>query len=188
MSLLAKVKAYLKPSTPLKRRLQLGEELARELVPLLRPLIVRTVGWDRTDDILQDCLEAIFRGLGGAKAKTEAKLRGWCLRIARNKAMDALRGKYAEQAVSTDPFALAEILEQGEQGTDIKPWDLEDLRMLLSLLRAAKFPCDQILWEHIVLGWSYEEMAEVYQVEYDTMRMKVRRCLEAAQELAKPLR
>jgi DNA-directed RNA polymerase specialized sigma24 family protein len=51
------------------------------------------------------------------------------------------------------------------------------------LLKKAKPECLNILWNHYVLGFEIQEIALQVGLKYDAARMKINRCLDAAQGL-----
>jgi len=63
-----------------------------------------------------------------------------------------------------------------------------DASLLLDLIQASKFPCGEVLWSYLGQGLEIEEIAGAYDVTYDAARMKIRRCLEAAQAVIKTLK
>ena len=61
--------------------------------------------------------------------------------------------------------------------------DRHDLAQTLKLLARAKPECEEYLWQHYVFGLDYAEIAAQKQVSYDSVRMKIGRCLGEAQTL-----
>ncbi len=43
--------------------------------------------------------------------------------------------------------------------------------------------CSVFLWRHYVIGLDYTEIAEELNLNYDIVRMKIRRCLNEAKSL-----
>jgi DNA-directed RNA polymerase specialized sigma24 family protein len=103
--------------------------------------------------------------------------------VARNKIADALRGQRGGTPVSLDVEEGERALEQAASHELISPGVRLDLGYALELLRASKPPCVELLWDYYVLGLDYDEMAALYQLTVDAVRMQIRRCLELAQTL-----
>ena len=60
-----------------------------------------------------------------------------------------------------------------------------DLNNVLTLLRASRFPCDEILVQHHIFDLDAESLAVIYEISKDAARMKMNRCLEAAQKIVR---
>ena len=65
----------------------------------------------------------------------------------------------------------------------ITPDIRHDLEYVMKLLTAFKPDCHDLLWRHFVVGLDYSEIADERELEYDNVRMKIVRCLEAAKSL-----
>ena len=159
-----------------------AEEIIMEASPLLQAFIVNQLGWQAAEDVLQDSLVSIARGVEKSKATSKTEFLRWCYQIARNKIADFLREKYRERAKPMEPQAIAEYIEAGSDG-QMSASDRADLAHLLEILRHSQFPCDEVLWSHLVLGMDIGEIAAIYNVSYDAARMKINRCLKAAEAL-----
>ena len=181
---LLKLLEVYRASSELDQRLEAGEALASELYPFIFPFILKRLGWRLADDVVQETMMDIFRGLPNCRATTLPAFRGWFYRIASNKINDALRSKYAADA---EPLNLENVIKMQLAAAleTISPGTKADLEYLLQWLRASKFPCDEILWNYIYLDKDIREIGEMYGLDYDAARMKITRCLKTAQELAK---
>ncbi len=107
----------------------------------------------------------------------------WCYQIARYKLIDVVRKLASAKTVSLDIETLEKVMNESIELTPKIPGETEDLEFALQLLGRAKAPCVDYLWTHYILGWTYEEIADSYALPYDTVRMKLKRCLELAQKL-----
>jgi DNA-directed RNA polymerase specialized sigma24 family protein len=186
--LLELLKAYRRASKNLKLRTRAAEEFVTFIAPLLEPFIIRQVGHSAAEDLLQESLLAIVKGLREVEAHSDQKLLAWCYRITKNKISDFMRQKYRDPLSANNSLQIEEMVQLGSQENRISAGDKHDLDFLLTLLRKSKFPCDEVLWNHIVFGMNIEEIGFFYGVAYDAARMKIKRCFEAARGLAGSLR
>ncbi len=182
--LLELAKAYQKSST-LEERQVAAEALARLLYPPITLYLARRLGPGRSEDAVQETLVAIFRGLNGAKARSENEFRGWCFRIASNKANDALRREYRDKTVALETEDLENVLAAEKPG--LSTAELEQLNYVLSLLSVSKFPCVDLLWDYLVVKLSFRELGIIHEVSEDGVRMRFNRCLAAARAIARNL-
>lgn len=162
-----------------------GKEDVLEAYPVIQMIIFGRLGWQRGEDVVQEALEAILEGIGGVTARTKSQFYSWCYTIARNKVYNAMRSKSRNRI---DPYDQAEFLKilEAEAGVAAGSMGVKsDLAYLLALLRASKFPCDEILLLQFVFDLEDEEIGAVYGISKDAARMKARRCLDDAKLLAK---
>lgn len=184
MNLIELLQAYRKCKT-LACRTKCGDKIFTAAYPLLWDFIIHRLK-DRqvAQDVLQETMLSIAKGLRTVKGETEAAFLGWMRRIAFCRISDALRTKYADRADYLEPEVIEQAVAAGSEGGELSPGVKLDIELLLRVLREAKFPCDEILWSYMVAGMAIGEIAGMYSVSYDSARMKIRRCLEAAQSLA----
>lgn len=158
------------------------------VIPQLHDYIIHRLGNGKdADDILQETAQSIVHGLRKVEAKTDGALWGWMRRIAFCRVSDSLRSKYADRAEYVDPEFIETAVITGSESKELSAADRLDLELLMRLLREAKFPCDEILWNHLVAGVEIDEIAGMYEMSYDAARMRIKRCLRAAQHLAEGL-
>lgn len=90
------------------------ELLLRGLRPLLlheiRPRVRSSTATEAVaEELTQDALVRVAKGLSGCRAQTETQLRAWCRTIARRRVIDWYRRRSAERERKT-PGALADVL------------------------------------------------------------------------------
>ena len=130
-------------------------------------------------DVVQEVWKAISTNLHTFKEKTDEQFLSWCYRIARNKAADSFRDR-------NEPMPLDEvtkIIDESENAQPMSAQDRLDLEHAMNLLSKAKPECLNLLWNHYVLGLDIQEIASQIGLKYDAARMKINRCLDAAQGL-----
>lgn len=170
-------------ATEVSQRMDVAEAIVRAVGPALKAYLYRRCPSDQVEPLLNDILTAIALSLDIVRAKDEQQLWGWCYRIARNKLADLHEAIQADPTAPYDPRDLAETVEASATHTPLTAGERLDLEYALDLLRAAKPPCVDYLWDHYILEMDYTEQAQLHRVSADAMRMQVKRCLALAQEL-----
>ncbi len=164
-----------------------GHDAVLEVYPQLQAFVIGRLGWQIGPDVVSEAIEVILKKLPEVRATTQLQFRAWCFRIARNKIADVLRSKYASQRriEPLDSAELVKVMEAGAESSELSLGIRSDLEYLLVHLRASKFPCDEVLWQHFIFGLGAEELATVYEISKDAARMKIQRCWKAARLIAK---
>jgi RNA polymerase sigma factor (sigma-70 family) len=165
----------------LAERMRLAEELINQVGPALWGYIHRRVPEAAVDDTFQDVLTAIAEKLHTVRAETDDKIWKWCYRIAFFKCADSHRRKGPE--IPVDIEELQRVVDAGAEVERISPGERMDLNYALALLAAAKPPCVELLLSHYVMEIDCADIAETSGETNDAVRMRIRRCLELAQEL-----
>ena len=83
----------------------------------------------------------------------------------------------------TPPDQLWQMIEASAQDAPISPAVRHDLQYAMGLLTRSKPECYDFLWKHFVFGLDYADIAEEKSMNYDSVRMKIGRCLEEAKAL-----
>jgi len=164
-----------------------GHDAVLDIYPQIQAFVIGRLGWQIGPDVVHQAIEVILEKLPQVRATIWLQFRAWCFRIARHKIADALRSKYASQdrIQPLDPTELVNIVEAGAEGGELSLGIHSDLRYLLALLRASKFPCDEVLWQHFIFGLGDEELAVIYGITKNAARMRIQRCWDAAKKIAK---
>lgn len=167
--------------------LRVRRRFAGEVIGIVRPslyvFIAQGCDPDQVEDVLQDTLVVIATKLDTLRCDVNEQVWGWCYAIARNK-LKQLHEKARRQP--TESLELEEIrrVVDALAAEDPPPTgERLDLEEALQLLEFGQPPCRQLLWWHYVLGLDYQELADLLDLSYDAVRMKIKRCLERAQEL-----
>ena len=168
---------------PLSDRLRLGEQIFRVVEPDLRMFVFCRITHHAAEDALQEVLKAITIGLKKFEGNTEKEFWKWCYRIARNKLNDHYRDKATDLIQPVPPEDLQEIIDLSTHTMPMTAQTKLDLDYAMNLLNASKPECFDLLWKHYVTGFNYSEIAEAQDVNYDSVRMKIARCLKAAKSL-----
>ena len=167
----------------LAERIRLAEEIFRLIEPDLRLFVFSSVSHEAAKDALQEILKAVATSLKQFKGDTVKEFWAWCYRIARNKLNDHYRSKAADRMQPTPPEDLWQMMELSAQDAPMSAATRHDLEYALKLLTASKPECNELLWRHYVIGLDYTEIAEEQNLKYDSVRMKIGRCLDEAKSL-----
>ena len=151
--------------------------------PSLLSFITRHLRSDLVDDVYQETQLALATKIDRCRAQTDDAVWAWCYRLARNKIADQWRRDRRNAALSLDLEEVRRAAETSAEEESISPTERLDLDYALALLRAAKPPCVDLLWERLGLDLSLKEVAAIYGLSADAARMQVNRCLELAQKL-----
>jgi RNA polymerase sigma factor (sigma-70 family) len=176
------VKTY-RVSAGLAGRLRLAEEIFRLIEPDLRFFIFSAIQPPAAQDVLQEVLKSITTSLKKFEGDTDKEFWAWCYRIARNRLNDHFRQKASDRLQPMPPEELWQLVEASAQVTPLTAADRHDLEYAMNLLASSKPECRDYLWKHYVIGLAYGEIAEGQNLNYDNVRMKIGRCLDAAKSL-----
>lgn len=152
----------------------------RELLARVAPAVARTVdallgrGHPDRDDVAQDALLAVARGLGGFRG--ESSFLHYARQVALRRAYVARRHRRAaKRAAEVVPF---DETERGHGGGECaSPFtDLAERRkteLWLKLLDALPEAQSEVLAMKVVLGFSIEEIATATQAPINTVRKRI---------------
>lgn len=170
----------------LDQKLRIAEQVLRLIEPKLRLFCASSIA-DRTKaaDTAQEVLIAIARDMGRFQGKATAEFWAWCYQIARHKIKDHFRrqGVQDDRFQPMDPGEIAQLLDGRTRRGAISAQDKMDLDYAVKVLRRAEPECLEFLWKHFVFGFGFVEMAQEFAITADAARMRVGRCLSAAQAL-----
>jgi len=142
-----------------------AEALCRELLPRVRNLVRYLVRGDsHVDDIAQEALIAVLRGLGTYRG--DGKFESWVDRIVARTTFAALRRLRAE----TQPGAS----DVADREDDVAPSTFALRRELAAALD--KLPAEQreSLVLHFAVGMTVPEIAEAVAAPFETVRSRLR--------------
>lgn len=156
---------------------QAFERLVRPLMPRLYGLCVHLAGnADDAQDVLQETVLKAWRAI--ATFREEAELMTWLGRIAKNATLDDFKraSKRYEEATEVLPEAPAErTVEPGLESRD-----------LAGIVRAQVDTLSEKLRGPVVLydleGYSYEEVAEILDINLGTVKSRLNRGRAALKE------
>lgn len=169
--------------TGLSERLRLGEKIFRRIEPDLRFFVFNSVIQPAADDVLQEVLTAVAVGLRRFAGSSTPEFWAWCYSIARNKLNDHFRSKASDRLQPMPMEELRELIEESGQSAALSAGDRIDLEYAMNLLTQSKPECHDYLWRHFVFGLDYGEIAAEQNLEYDSVRMRIGRCLAEVQAL-----
>ena len=149
----------------------------------MRFYVFKAIAQPVADDVLQEILKAIAVGLRGFAGNSHAEFWAWCYGIARHKLNDQFRRQATERLQPMPEEELWELVEAAAPSSTLSPGDRLDLEHAMQLLIRSKPECYDYLWNHFVFGHTYGEIATEQQLEYDSVRMRVGRCLAEVQAL-----
>ena len=163
-----------------------GEDVIMEVYPKIKIFIIVRLGWVKSEEVIQEAMKAIIRDMNRVTGRNKRQFFSWCFQIARHKMFDFMRDKSGE---ILEPLAPEEFVKLAEAGVGAvqppPPGLLSDLKYFLDLLRETKFPCNEVLQYRYLAGLEYEDIAAIYGISKAAARMKIKRCLDDAQMLAK---
>ena len=183
MADLIKIVRTYRVTSGLAERIRLADEIFRLIEKDLRLFVFNSVAHPHAEDALQEVLKAIATSLKKFDGGTEKEFWAWCYRIARNKLSDHFREAKAERAEAVPPEELWRMMEVSAQTAPMTAAVRHDLEYALQLLTASQPECRDYLWQHFVFGFDYAEIAEAQNLNYDSVRMRIVRCLEEAKSL-----
>ena len=143
-----------------------AEALCRELLPRVRNLVRYLVrGETRVDDIAQEALIAVLRGLGSYRG--EGRFEAWVDRVVARSTFATLRRIRAETQPGTEDVAERE--RDPVEGTAY-----EDRRELAAALDRLPHDQRQALILHFSLGMTVPEIAAAVAAPFETVRSRLR--------------
>ena len=173
-------------SKDLDWRLRLVEDIVTEVGPQLQAYIFRACP-DAAEDISQETLNAVATGVRQFRGNSGQQFWGWCYRIASNKINSHLRKKMSVRTESFSEDELWQVIDDSSHNSALAFGERLDLEYAMNLVKGAKPPCFDYLWNFYILGWDYKAIGEEYGLRPETARMRISRCLELAQSLVSTL-
>lgn len=162
-----------------------GEDAVMDAFPEIQAYVIRRLGWPHGEDVVQETVKGIVKGLGTVRGRTRSEFLAWCMAIAKYKIINFQRSKYANLAVPLAPEELIKIAKAGVDGSELNDQLGVDMEALLIFLRTANYPCAKVLEERFIDGDSVAKIAECYNTTEGAVRMKIVRCLEVARDIAR---
>jgi RNA polymerase sigma factor (sigma-70 family) len=172
-------------SLDLEERLDCATTILNALEDPFRAYLFKRVPEDAIEDVLQEALIGIYKGLQTFKGNTDDEFWGWCYVILGNKANDELRKK-KKATDHLEPFPAEEIWEILEVSWGTKPLppeDRMDLEFAMNLLEKFKPDCRKLLWDYHIIGLKHGQIAKQLSLKYDAARVRIDRCMKAARKL-----
>jgi RNA polymerase sigma-70 factor (ECF subfamily) len=143
-----------------------AEALCKELLPRVRNLVRYLVRGDsHVDDIAQEALIAVLRGLGSYRG--EGRFEAWVDRIVARTTFAALRRLRAE----TQPGAATDVSERED---DAAPSTFALRRELAAALDRLPAEQRESLVLHFAVGMTVPEIAEAVAAPFETVRSRLR--------------
>jgi RNA polymerase sigma factor (sigma-70 family) len=159
------------------------EELVTEVRPPLSGYVKRRAREAAADDILQEVLVAITRGVRGFKGNTVGSVWSWCYQIARNKLADGARN---EARNATDHYQVEEIsraIQAAESSRALNPRELLEMKETLAMLGRLNPKDQELLWQHYGMQQRFVDIADDMGMKADAVRMAVKRARIQAEKL-----
>jgi RNA polymerase sigma factor (sigma-70 family) len=167
----------------LDERVRLIEEIFPRIEPDLRFYVFSAIRPSVAEDVLQEVLKAIATSMGTFRGNSNEEFWGWCYSITRNKINDQFRRQARDRLQPMSPEELCQLADASENHSSLSAGDKHDLEYAMNLLNNSKPECYEYLRLHYLFGLTYAEIAAEQHLKYDTVRMKVGRCLDEAQSL-----
>lgn len=168
-------------------------DLTERMVPLverdLRFFVFDVLRPPAAQDVFQEVLKAVFTKLGQFRGDTKESFWDWCYTIARRKIADHCERQDRERArLQFMPGEeLLDLVKSSVAPSTLSAADRLDFEFVVNILARLKPDCEEHLRQHYLHGLDYAELAEQKDKTYNGVRMKIGRCMEEAQALAKTL-
>ena len=183
MDTLLKLAKTYRVTTDLPSRLHLGDQIFALIQPELRAFVFSSVIVPAAHDVLQETLKGIATGLDRYTGNSEGQFWAWCYAIARNKLADHFRKSGSDHIQPLPPDEVWQLIDRTEAAATMSAADRHDLETVLQMLDASNPECREYLWQHYVMGVDYGEIAAETGGSYDSVRMRISRCMDEAQTL-----
>lgn len=135
-------------------------------------------------DVLQEIRMELLRLLKAGKFRGDSALRTYLWRVANNTCIDQMRRAARRNLVSLD--VAPDPPAPASEGPAARTARGDALRLTLAVLREVPEECRR-LWNWILEGLSYQEMAARLEVAEGTLRVRVHRCRKRAVEARRQL-
>ena len=169
-------------ATHLDQKLEAAENLARHIAPKLHRYIRAKCPPAAVDDVLQEALIGIVKGL--PKFKGDGQFEHWAFRIAKNKLANHLEGERRRNVQPMDVSEFWELIEASVRPSSPTAQERELLEDALSVVDEAKPPCRDYLTQRFIYGIAYKEIGKDFGKTAAAARQQVRRCIEIARALS----
>ena len=141
---------------------------------------VRRLSVADREDCIQDVMLELVRKFGNKDAHPgEARLTGWIRLTSRNKAVDIVRRRFRKPEVGFGDGSGEEIVDRDDFGTDPESERAEHVSLiweaLLSLDNKVPVTSYLIFYLQTIEGWKVSEIAELFQVTPEQVRIRCHR-------------
>lgn len=141
------------------------------------------------DDILQEAMIAIAKGLDECTSESARVFRGWYYRIVKNKTYDYVRKKMSSRIIHVPPEDIWQVLDASLASDVSRSAKIRmDLESILTLLDNIKPRCRTLLWHREALELEWIEVGEELNLTSDAARVKFRRCMKVVRRIAQGLK
>lgn len=164
-------------------RLRFADEIVVRVGPLVGSFVAARCPEAVAEDLCQEVLIGVARGVPKFRGKTAREFWSWCYRIASRRVADYLRRPGNRPVLSLDVADIRRAVEATVVELPISAEDRADLESALAQLHRSKPPCVEFLRLYFVVGFDYGEIAGMHGTTRDAMRMQIQRCLALAREL-----
>lgn len=148
-------------------------QVLRERLPRVRNLVRYLVrGDDHVDDIAQQALLAILRGLPTFEGS--GSFAAWCDRITARETFAYLRRDRAEATRRRDAAPEMRLLKGGLAGEGDSRDPYADRRAAVQLLELLPEEQRQVVALHHIAGLSMQELADLLDIPHETARSRAR--------------
>jgi RNA polymerase sigma factor (sigma-70 family) len=156
---------------------RLAEKIAIALSPKLQLFIRLRCPEEQAEDILQETLVAISRGMDEVEV---GHFKAWCYAIASHKRANFFKRESKRPLEFLPPDELEEILHREAEDDPLEADEEQDLDYALKLLAEVSADCVECVSLHFLARLTYREIAQIWNSTEGAVGIKVRRCCEAA--------
>jgi RNA polymerase sigma factor (sigma-70 family) len=171
-----------------ENRVRVGESLIVAVYSRIAIYVGRRCPAAEVDDVVQDILVKIARGLPLAPIDSEEAFTRWCYGVARHTVAD----HHEKQGRKSTPLLLTEEqwehwVETSGVGEGLDRWEKDELNLAMELLKGLSERCRHLLWSRYLEDAPIQELADTLGEGYDAVRMAIQRCLASARLILEDL-
>jgi len=169
-------------SKQLRRKLRIADELTLAVAPDVDRYIRSRYRGNNVEDIVQETLFAMTKGLTRFRGEADRDFMNWCFGIARHKEADEVRDLKPGRRVSLSDEEIWRAVEASAVEEPISADERMDFENVIRLVAIVKPPCDEFL-RNRKMGMHYAEIGRKHGISADAARQAVNRCMELARKL-----
>lgn len=148
---------------------------------VVRIVRLRAWGLRRDDDLVQDILLDLLRNLGADRFQGRSSLKTYVERMAKYRCIDALRRERLRRHLSWEESG--EPQPAHDDHPERRAVAAQEVRVAYAVLARLPERCRELLRRVVAEDATYEELAEELGVARGTVKSRVARCRDRANEL-----
>ena len=153
-----------------RRREALGLALLESLYPMIRGYVRARVPRDSCDDVTQEAMLSIVKGLDTLRCEGDGQFRNWCYQIARRR----IANLYRSQGRQPEILSL-EVMQELHRDLAASGRLGAEEREVIELLRALDPELFESVWARFCFDIDWKDLASELNLTPDALRMKINR-------------